>query len=95
MAVKKPFNPFYLLLVITGVVFCVTACAYGVMTVRGLHPDAPGSEASMLEWLDRHGFVMLISEVATLAVFTVAAIWTDSYWERIEMGSRSTDESEE
>ena len=31
---KKPFNPFYALLLIVGTVFAITACAYGVMTVQ-------------------------------------------------------------
>ena len=38
MSLRQTFsNPFYFLLMVAGVIFCVTACAYGVMTVRGLH----------------------------------------------------------
>ena len=29
--VKKRVNPFYILLVIVGIAFCITATAYGVM----------------------------------------------------------------
>lgn len=84
---SKPFNPFYPLLVVVGVIFCVTACAYGVMTVKGLQPDvatAAGtvSDQQLLVWLDVNGFKMMMIELAVLAVMTVAAISTDEYWER-------------
>ncbi len=84
MGRRKPVNPFYVLLVISGVVFCLTATAYAVMTVQGLHPEraAEHSEGGrhMLEWLDEHGFGLLMGELAVLAVFTFAAIGTDSFW---------------
>ena len=62
MAERKSTNPFYGLLVVVGIVFTVTACAYGVMTVRGLKPDeaaeasGAGAESSdLMTFLDRHG----------------------------------------
>lgn len=39
MALKKPLNPFYPLLVIAGTAFCLTACAYGLMAMRELRPN--------------------------------------------------------
>lgn len=39
MGFKKGFNPFYVLLVIVGTAFCLTACAYGLMAMRALRPD--------------------------------------------------------
>ena len=36
---KKGFNPFYVLLVIVGTAFCLTACAYGLMAMRALRPE--------------------------------------------------------
>lgn len=39
MGFKKGFNPFYVLLVVVGTVFCLTACAYGLMAMRALRPD--------------------------------------------------------
>lgn len=84
---KNQFNPFYVLLVLTGIVFCITCCAYGVMTVRGLHNatatvDSPG--VRMMEWLDTNGFRLLLIELGVLAVFTFAAIATDEYWTKRE-----------
>lgn len=37
---KEPVNPFYVLLVLLGVVFVVTTCAYGTMTWRATQPVA-------------------------------------------------------
>ncbi|MBA4018605.1 MAG: hypothetical protein C0483_15680 [Pirellula sp.] len=41
MGFKKGFNPFYVLLVIVGTAFCLTACAYGLMAMRALRPERP------------------------------------------------------
>lgn len=85
-AKKKAFNPFYPLLVIAGMAFSVTACAYGVLTVKMLDPigaeEVRQEEAGMLSFLDRHGMTLLLSELGALAVLTVAAIGTDDYWTR-------------
>ena len=84
---KKP-NPFYALLVVVGLAFCITAFAYGVMTVRGLHPDNSlgGSESgqNLMHWLDAYGFQLLMTELVALAVLTFAAIGTDEFWTRRE-----------
>ena len=94
MGRRKPVNPFYVLLVIAGVVFCLTATAYGVMTVQGLHPERAAEQSEggrhMLVWLDEHGAGLLMGELAVLAVFTFAAIGTDNFWSaRIAPDTRS------
>ena len=80
------YNPFYALLVMTGIAFCLTAFAYGVMTVQGLHGVDPGQMSQAGVWLndrlDRHGVTVLGIELAVLAVCTVAAIGTDAWWTR-------------
>jgi hypothetical protein len=81
----KTANPFYPVLLIVGLVFAVTACAYGVMAVNFLSPaqvmeNAP--EGGLLAFLDRHGMTLLLSELGVLAVVTFAAIATDDYWTR-------------
>ena len=86
MKKKEPINPFYLLLVIAGVLFVVTACAYGVIAVRELGPrvadQAAGGEAdsgqNMLEFMNHYGLPLLGGELAVLAIATVGAIWLDS-----------------
>lgn len=82
MPQKKPVNPFYVLLVIVGVIFGLTACAYGVMTVKmstaaGI---AQSAGSPVVQFLSDHGLTLLLVEIAVLAVTTFAAIGTDSYW---------------
>ena len=88
MKKKEPRNPFYLLLVIAGVLFVVTSCAYGVVAVRELAPrgavraPADGDEAesgrNMLAFMNHYGLSLLGGELAVLAVATVGAIGLDS-----------------
>ncbi len=77
---KEPVNPFYVLLVITGIIFCITASAYGVMTVRGLYPESTEISESgqrLLDWLDKNGFWLLMIELVALGIFTFGAIALD------------------
>lgn len=83
-------NPFYVLLVIVGIAFTLTACAYGVMAIRAIHPSAAGKYSrddnpagkALLVFLDRHGASTLAAELGLLAVCTFGAIGTDQYWTR-------------
>lgn len=96
---RKAFNPFYALLVVVGVLFTVTACAYGVMTVRDLRAttlppeDAPGE--ALMEQVRQHGFMALMVELGALAVATVGAMATDEYWERRAARDRQQDSNRE
>lgn len=76
---KKIGNPFYAALVVVGLAFAFTACAYTVMSFRNLDPhslDEPG--LGML--MKRHGLMILVVELGLLSVLTIAAISTDDYW---------------
>jgi hypothetical protein len=83
-------NPFYGLLIATGIVFAITAVSYGVMAFRDARPPAVGAgerapqqaDHPLLVWMSRHGEAALLTEVAFLAVFTFGAIGTDDYWQR-------------
>lgn len=78
MTVRRSFNPFYPLLVAAGVLFTITATAYGVMAftdVRGGLPDP--AEGGLLVALDRHGLTLLAGELLVLAIATVGAIASD------------------
>ena len=81
MPQPKSINPFYSVLVVVGVVFAITACAYGVMTVRGLDPRN-ADEGGLIGFLDDYGIWVLIGELGVLGLLTVAAIGTDGYWTR-------------
>ena len=84
MAPKKYINPFYILLVATGTIFAISACAYGVMTVQMLDglkaAEIRQSGQGLLYWFDKHGVQLLMVELIVLAVTTVAAIGTDDFW---------------
>jgi hypothetical protein len=93
---KKSANPFYVLLVLAGVSFVVTATAYGVMAFRDarpiaieVQPTSAVSEHPLMAWMSRHGTQALISELVLLATFTFGAIATDDYWQRRNAGDRS------
>jgi hypothetical protein len=80
---KQSVNPFYPLLVIAGIAFCVTACAYGVMAVRAIHPqpNVPSESGfQLMSFLNRNGPALLVAELMILAVSSVLAISTDRYW---------------
>ena len=77
-------NPFYVLLIAAGVMFCLTACAYGVMTVQALQGVDFGTRDSAGAWLNRqmdaHGVTIMAIEIAVLGFSTIAAISTDRFF---------------
>lgn len=77
-----PINPFYIVLVVAGMVFAITACAYGVMTFLAMQSSYADDERGLLAFLEEHGTVLLSVELAVLAAATFAAIGTDGYWDR-------------
>ena len=84
-AKRSATNLFYALLVVLGIAFTLTACAYCVMALKSVRPQteqqAAGGE-SLLDFLDRHGAALMAGELAALAAATFAAIATDRYWMR-------------
>jgi hypothetical protein len=80
---KQPINPFYVLCVVAGVAFTVTACAYGLLMVRanrGLDlSSAMPEEHPLMSFLNRYGMIILGGEVAMLVAVSVAAITLDHY----------------
>lgn len=88
MPAKKSFNPFYVLLIPTGLVFVVTAFAYGFMAFQAV--NAVRAEAGrhmghpLFQWLRTYGNTALLIELTVLAVLTVGAIVTDRWWDKSE-----------
>jgi uncharacterized membrane protein len=80
-ATPKVFNPFFAALLVVGTIFALTACAYGVMTVRGLDPHQQ-DDTGLMGVMNRWGLTILVVELAVLAVLTVLAIGTDDFWAR-------------
>jgi len=84
---EKFANPFYGVLIVTGLVFALTAVCYGVMAFREAQPAAAGQvqvgqKHLLMVWMSQHGEMALLSELGFLAVFTFAAIGTDEFWQR-------------
>ena len=82
---KKRVNPFYVILVLAGVAFVVTACAYGVMAVKQMHVSyvpigQVQADASFVGFMDEHGATVMMIELAILGVATFAAMGTDRFW---------------
>lgn len=79
------FNPFYLLSVIIGIAFLITAVAYGVMAFRGATPhllEGAEDQSSIMIFLSKHGVILFLIELGALMLTTIAAIATDDFWSR-------------
>ena len=77
----KIVNPFYAVLLVVGLAFALTTCAYTVMSFQQLDPhvvDQPGLGTLM----KNHGLTILLVELGLIAFLTVAAIGTDDFWSR-------------
>jgi hypothetical protein len=90
---RKSANPFYVLLIIAGLSFALTATAYVVMAFRDAHARdattamgttavATSDEHPLMVWMRHHGDAALLTELGLLAICTFAAIGTDTYWQR-------------
>ncbi len=68
----------------TGAVFCVTAFAYGFMAFQQVNAGRSTAmrnvDHPLYAWLNAHGTTAILIELAVLAVLTVGAITTDSWW---------------
>lgn len=84
MAARKWKNPFYVLLLPVGAVFCVTAFAYGFMAFQAVNqvggPSVEHAAHPLFVWLNSHGTSALVVELAALALLTIGAIGTDEWW---------------
>lgn len=90
---RKSANPFYVLLIISGLSFALTATAYVVMAFREAHSRdelvsraatalADRDEHPLMQWMRHYGNTALLTELGLLAMCTFAAIGSDSYWQR-------------
>ncbi len=84
---RRGINPFYVLVVIAGAAFTVTAFAYGVMAFRAFRMSGPPAAAAtsggeqLMELLDRRGLEIMGIELAILGVASVAAMSSDKWWQ--------------
>jgi len=92
---KQPFNPFYGALIVVGVAFTVTACAYALMMVRATQPISSDStllarETGLMKLLDERGMEILGVEVLLLALATAGAIGLDQYRSHRQVASEES-----
>ncbi len=77
MPKTKPKNPLFILLLIVGTIFALTACGYGAMAVRMSRTDQLTAGD---QFFDAYGMWIMLGELAALTILTFAAILTDDYW---------------
>ena len=110
MPKRKRINPFYILLLLAGAAFAVTAVAYGVMTARSLQasrlhgfdlPNRPSIELADIEndrfgrFVDQYGSTIMIVELALLTIGTFGAIAYDQRLDRKEAEENPSTGNEE
>jgi hypothetical protein len=98
LSTKKYINPFYMALLLVGIIFAVSACAYGVMTVNMLDGEQVQkireSKEGLIYWMDRNGFQLLMVELVVLGLATFGAIGTDEFWRKLaKVDAPTTDNS--
>jgi hypothetical protein len=95
MAARKPNNPFYVASLPIGILFGLTACAYVVMTMRGLDPQR-AEETGLVRLMEQRGILIMMIELAVLAGLTAAAIFSDDFWmRRLQRAERRVEAKEE
>jgi hypothetical protein len=80
MTPVEPRNPLYLLLLLTGLVFCITAVAYAVVPVLEEKAAAAGQPAPPSELraaIRAHGGTWLLWQLGTLTILGFASMWLD------------------
>ncbi|REK17907.1 MAG: hypothetical protein DWQ37_05125 [Planctomycetota bacterium] len=91
--VKEPLNPFYVLVVLLGVVFVVTTCAYGTMAYRAVAQTEEGP--GLMSMVDRYGVQSMGVELVLLGGATFGAMWLDGYRLRKRSGSEANQPADE
>jgi hypothetical protein len=92
MAGAEPRNPLYLLLLLTGILFCVTALAYAVVPVledKASEVGQPPPPSPFRESLRKEGWKWLLVEVTALIFFGIASMGLDHYRRvKVEAGDK-------
>lgn len=82
MTPSEPRNPLYLLLLVAGVLFVVTALAYAVVPVLEQKAAEAGQPPPPSVWRDAlraDGWKWLLAELAVVAVLSIASM----VWDRL------------
>ena len=85
---KEPLNPFYVILVIIGVAFVVTACAFTLLLLQQNRTTAAGeffTSNPLMRLVRDRGMTIMAMEVALLGIASLGAMWLDSHRSRHEV----------
>jgi hypothetical protein len=77
---SAPRNPLYLLLLVAGVIFVVTACAYAIIPLleqKAIDQGELPPPSAFRDALRRDGWLWLLCEVAVLIVLSIASMVVD------------------
>jgi hypothetical protein len=80
MSQTEPRNPFYLLLLLAGLAFVVTALAYAVVPVmeeQAALAGSPPPPSPFRDGLREDGWLWLLSEVGIITLFAVLSMGLD------------------
>jgi amino acid transporter len=80
MTSSEPRNPLYLLLLVAGLVFSVTAIAYAVVPVleeKAAAAGQPPPSSALRAALRASGGTWLLWELGVLTVLGIASMWLD------------------
>ncbi len=83
---KEPINPFYTLVVLLGVLFAITAFAYGTMAYRAVAQEESGR--NLMTLLDEHGAMILTVELGLLGLATFGVMWLEGVYSRRKESSQ-------
>jgi hypothetical protein len=79
---RKATNPFYVVLMVVGVAFALTASAYGWSARLKLDPQQFDRNEAFIQIMDDYGIPAMVVELGLLTVLTFLAIGTDDFWEK-------------
>jgi hypothetical protein len=89
---KEPINPFYVLSMLFGGAFTVTACAFGLLMLRSTRSGSAGViEHPLLILMQQHGMAILAIKLLLLAIVAVGAITLDHLRGRREIARRAAE----
>ena len=92
----KPRNWFYGGVLFFGTAFTITAFPYGWMAFLGSHAKRAAmlERSGLMQFLDQHGTLLLIVELALLALATVGALAFDEVQQRAARTKADPSDSE-
>jgi hypothetical protein len=85
---KEPINPFYIILIVVGVAFVVTACAFTLLLLQQNRTTGPSALSSpLMEFLRVRGMLLMGVEVIALGLASTGAMWLDSRRSRRDLAT--------